>query len=758
VNFGELEYVFFDIFDTILLRDVYPEYTKMIWSKRMSVQFGGVTAEEVYQIRSELEIRLCIENEQNGKDREFHYNQLVDQLYRYFTTKKIISGLSPQTFYDICINIELDVEIGVQHVDPQWVALVQDIRAGSQKAKIFCVSDFYLPKNAIRAMFEHHGILKYVDEIYVSSDVLLTKKSGRLYDYVMELHKVEPSNVIMIGDNELSDFKVPTEKGIKAYKINRKEQFEKYAEYERMYKINEITGVDARLFKLANERRKATHFHNIIFSLFYFIKKLHETLVSCEAKDVFFLSREGEYLKRLFDLYQSHEGFGTTQKINTHYLLVSRKATYLPSLKALEYENFNVLFRQYRKISAYDFLASINFPVDDMNMLAEELSIDLQHVEDDFPTSLTFQKLINSDSFRNVYEYERNNQNRLFKQYVNQFNVDLSNGMHIVDVGWKGTIQDNLFNIYNGEISVVGYYLGIVAAGDMRPGNDKHGILFSSIPVTTPYFGVFNENRAIYEVLLGASHGSAERYVSDVSGSIIDAETSSNPREIEIFKDVVKPTQQLMEQTFGDLCELFCKKSVDIERYLGVFAKIHADLILRPTKDELRFFDKLYHFENFGLFEFTEFKTNNYIGLNERVLNAIRLFKDPGKFFRDSFWAPLTLRDAGLSILIPLYRIYKQRKYFRNQNNEKAADYRYSELKEQIKKLEYMVKDRDEAIANMTRMIDDRDAAIKSMTAMIDDRDAAIKSMTAMIDERDKLIKDLYDRLEKVKEVTGNDN
>jgi FMN phosphatase YigB (HAD superfamily) len=763
VNFDKIEYVFFDIFDTILLRNVYPEYTKMIWSKRMNVQFGGLTAEEIYKSRSELESRLCMENEQSGKDREFRYNQLVEQMYRILTTRKIISGISLESFHDICINIETDVEIGVQNVDPDWIELVRSIRSNWRQIKIFCISDFYLPKDTIKKMFEHHGILKYIDEIYVSSEVLLTKRTGRLYDFVLSSHNIDPGSAIMIGDNEHSDFKVPTERGIKAYSINRKEQFVKYAEYERSFKINKITGIESKLYKLATLRRKETPFHNIVFSLFYFIKKLHETLVYRGVKDVFFLSREGEYLKKLFDLYQIHEGFQASQKINSHYLLVSRKATYMPSLKPQQNENFNVVFRQYRKISAYDFLASLNIPVEVINLLSEELSFDLHNVEEDFPTSLTYQKLINSERFRTVYEHERTEQKRLFMQYVDQFNVDLTNGMHIVDVGWKGTIQDNLYNIYNGEVPVIGYYLGLVAAGDMQPGNDKLGILFSSIPEKTPYFGVFNENRAIYEVLLGASHGSAERYVSSGS-SLIIAETSSNPREIEIYKTVVQPAQEIMEQTFIELCGLLCKKSVDIERYFEVFAKIHADIILKPNKHELQFFDRLYHFENFGLFKFTEFKTKKNVGLNERVFNAIRLVKDPGLFFRDSFWAPLTLKDAGLSPLIPLYRSYKLRKYFSNQNKDKVSADKYKELKDQIRKLEYLIKDRDEAIANMTRMIDDRDEAIKSMTAMIDerdeaikkltlmidDRDAAIKSMTAMIDERDQLIKELYDKLEKI--------
>ena len=47
-----------------------------------------------------------------------------------------------------------------------------------------------------------------------------------------------------------------------------------------------------------------------------------------------------------------------------------------------------------------------------------------------------------------------------------RFGADIEReGMHIVDVGWKGTIQDNLYYLYEEHVEMEGLYIGMVAPG-----------------------------------------------------------------------------------------------------------------------------------------------------------------------------------------------------------------------------------------------------------------------------------------------------
>nr|EIU2726600.1 hypothetical protein [Pseudomonas aeruginosa] len=96
-------------------------------------------------------------------------------------------------------------------------------------------------------------------------------------------------------------------------------------------------------------------FPELATTLLYFIEKLHEALVKQGVEQVYFLSREGQPLKRMFDLYQNK----VSGSIESHYLEVSRRSTLLPSLKSLAEEGFETLFRQYRRISLFEFLSSL---------------------------------------------------------------------------------------------------------------------------------------------------------------------------------------------------------------------------------------------------------------------------------------------------------------------------------------------------------------------------------------------------------------
>ncbi|SFB47451.1 hypothetical protein SAMN05216312_109154 [Cohnella sp. OV330] len=741
---NNLKYVFFDIFDTILLRSVHPEYTKMIWAKRLSNELGhGSKAKDIYELRNQIELQIGEKNEQDGWDREFQYEQFSLRLYQVLEARNSIKSLYQyEDFHRKCLDIELDVELSVQLVDPQWIELITYIKSNTF-LKVYCVSDFYLSSDSIRRLFQEHGILSYIDELIVSSDHLITKRSGRLYAHVFEKYGIEPSVVLMVGDNEHSDNMVPIQKGMKSFLIDRKSERTVYDDFMREYHISKQINNKDQLFKIANQGRSQTPFHNIIFSLFYFIKKLHEELVFKRVNDVFFLSREGEYLKTLFDLYQQSEGFRYAHRINTHYLKVSRKSTFLPSLKSLKEERFLTLFRQYRMISAYEFMASLNFEEHVIQTIKHQTDFDLFQKEEDFPTSECYRWLINNPDFSNYYENNRLEQNANFKEYVRELNPNYkTDGLHIVDIGWKGTIQDHLWDIFNQEVCINGYYAGLIAEGNADSGNEKQGLLFSSIPIKSDYFGVFNENRAIFEIVLGASHGSAERYVL-TEGTVV-VHVNQNEKEMEIFNKIVSPMQREMLITFEELCRYFCLKSFDIEEDLAYFAEIHSQFVLHPNKKELTFFDQLYHYENFGVFEFTKFRTSDTkISTILKLRSMRRLAMNPNAFFRNSFWGPLTLKEQGLSFLIPLYAKYKRKKYFTEKTSLTSQG---TALPQQ--KFEEKLKENALAMKNMTRMIDDRDAAISNMTRMIDDRDQAIKSMTQMIDERDEMIRQINIKLE----------
>lgn len=122
--------------------------------------------------------------------------------------------------------------------------------------------------------------------------------------------------------------------------------------------------------------------------------------------------------------------------------------------------------------------------------------------------------------------------------------------------------------------------------------------------------------------------------------------------------------QNKIEQVFKTIDQYLIDWAYDWETFEDIFADIHARLVFKPVRAQMDLFYKIYHFENFGVFEFTRFKTRNRLSFIDRIHNIRRLFKERRSFFTSSFWGVIALRDAGLSFLIRIYGNYMYQHYY----------------------------------------------------------------------------------------------
>src|SRR3569832_1550395 len=165
--------------------------------------------------------------------------------------------------------------------------------------------------------------------------------------------------------------------------------------------INKARGT-ALLSNLSMGKNDEVPFRDLAFGLYLFIERLYASSITSGERDLFFFAREGQLLKEMFDHYQILNGGGSN--IRTHYLHVSRRSTFLLSLGPLAEENFEVLFRQYRRISILDFLKSLDLE-EYVPELANELNVEeheLADVRTDLPSDGLFQRLLRLRSFSRV--------------------------------------------------------------------------------------------------------------------------------------------------------------------------------------------------------------------------------------------------------------------------------------------------------------------------------------------------------------------
>ena len=479
----------------------------------------------------------------------------------------------------------------------------------------------------------------------------------------------------MIGDNPHGDIDMAKKQGVQAIQLINPAQQKKYETWDPQM----LENAEQRNIRFASGVPSKTVFPEMAYTLWLFTKLLFDELIQKDIRDVFFFSKEGEYLKKSFDLFQK-EIYGTA-KIKSHYLLVSRKATFLASLRPLDNEDFSRLFAHYRDISLRDFLLSLNIEESVANALCDDLELDFQSRVLDLQNSAQFQILKQSEQFRYEYQKRREQQRSNFVPYLDSFDVNYErDGITIVDVGWKGSIQDNVYHILDGRVSFQGYFLGSLIATENKENNCKKGLLFSDSPELTPFFHVFNNNRSLFEMILGASHGSADGYFSraqykklpsdhqrtvqksfTVHGEEICVTTLDFPEERKLYQERIEPLQEESLKSASLFNRAFIQSGCSIPDF-SWFARKHARMVFKPENAEVDFFEQLYHLENFGIFEYTNFLAGDKLTLKQRLKNLRNVIKNPS-ILESGFWPPIILRRLGLDF----YRYIDGQKRFRKQ-------------------------------------------------------------------------------------------
>jgi predicted HAD superfamily hydrolase len=655
---GHKAVVCFDFFDTLVTRKVMPEYTKKIASRQLSALFGQkISGHDFYKKRRSLEAEICAENLAKGNDQEFNLIDLSRSLYRYLLDRAIIDALDLDSaaFTEIFINVELTVEKQVQQSSAILIELLKKLK--DEDVKILLISDFYIPSNIFSKLLQHHGLDGVFERVFISCDHLRTKGSGRLYDLILRELDLKANNLLMIGDNPHADKKMAEDNGLQALLVDSTDNQYFYQKWEVEQQKN--TTLQKQLVDITRKDNLGV-FQEYSLTIWHFIRKLFEALRIDGVQDVFFLSREGEFLKTLFVRYQKQ--FFGQEVIRSHYLLVSRKSSYVASLDSLESENFGKLFKQYSHIAPRDFLLSLNFTEYQSRQICTAVNIDYTTKIHDFAVSSEYRTIRNSSGFQKLYEQFRLEQRNNFTRYLMSFGVDFAQDrLTIVDVGWKGSMQENLFRILNKNIEIAGYYIGLLDGGMSSETSlmQKTGILFSDLSEAEQFFSVYNNNRALFEMMLGASHGSAEGYFlsqSEVNrrdnGSFygkydgVHVAVAEAAEESELFVSKIQPLQESICSTFSRIGDCFLN-NYQSDPPEDWFAAQHARMVFLPTKTEVDFFESLYHLENFGVFEFTTFCAGEKLSLRKRVFNLKAVISDP-PLLEIGFWPPVILRHLGI--------------------------------------------------------------------------------------------------------------
>lgn len=461
ITSSTIEYVSFDIFDTLLKRTVLkPSDIFEIVSNELNKKFEYKCIDFTTQrINAELQARKEIQYK-NPLREEITY----DEIYDYFKEKTVF----PSEVIEYAKKLELDLEY--QFSDTKEIGkYLFDLAIQSNK-KIILISDMYLPLEFVKRLLDKNNYNGYT-KCYISSEINLTKATGNLYKFVCkDLNIKDKKSIIHIGDNYESDYVNATKKGLNGAHVAKAEDYI----FNRNNALHTGNGINKVIFKNKScvDMRVFNYFLSIRCSLglmaskFYnkidcgvniesdynadpnkigymvlgphllaVIEWIKDIVIQEKIPTVHFVARDGYLVKKAFDKI-----YGTTY-CQTNYIRCSRKSLLLADIiKKEDFYNIssklNYSTLSVKKINNY-FLPIIKDGIDVEKIFLNKKINTLK----EFDNIESFNKVIKIYideiiSMDKLHEYQIKLTN-YYKQFIKP-------GDFIFDIGYSGRPEEAL--------------------------------------------------------------------------------------------------------------------------------------------------------------------------------------------------------------------------------------------------------------------------------------------------------------------------
>lgn len=408
---------------------------------------------------------------------------------------------------------EIAQEKHVSYVDPEIASTLQGLRV----ARRLFLSDFYLPGNAIKELLRHHGIDEIVSEGLVSCEVGYNKRSGRLYGHLGEQLGVSPGAHLHIGDNRWSDFKAARGAGVHALHYQPDEEHRRRVAREADFHDRQValkTALEALRGQAIPDGVERQEYYRLGREcsplLVGFVLMVMERAVADEVEALYFFTREGEFFLELYRGLAGGDVLGFVPPPGK-LLMVSRLATFAGSLREFSTIELMRLWNQYSVQTLHALLGSLSLDPAGLAASAVRHGLDLA-TPIPYPWQDARVKAFFDDpEVRTPVERHLAAKRDEMFAYLKSVGIDEADKrIGIVDIGWRGTIQDNLAHALP-SMKILGCYMGLNRFLNDQPenaGKEAYGPNLN----TSDALGALLDSVAPIEMLCNSPNGSVEGY------------------------------------------------------------------------------------------------------------------------------------------------------------------------------------------------------------------------------------------------------
>lgn len=541
-----------DVWDTLIRRHCHPECIKLAVAQHVHLRFSdklcqrGTDVWALYLERLEVERTLAAEAREKGHDDEYSLEEVVN---RWVDRILQVSAGERDSLANELVELEFTFECERSFPDPDIATF---LTAHPAEKTIF-LSDFYMEGALLQRLLRYHGLDTLVDDGVSSCDVGLNKRSGKLFAHVHSCFGVSASDHIHVGDNAHSDVAMPKQLGVRSVHFLPDESHRQRQLREQLFSTR------SELFRHVQEKALSeakTHLETgAVFSDAAFLTGLRaaplfigfsQFIAECSLKDkverVFFQTREGEFFLRIFKTLFPDNRFAGMALPAASLLEVSRLATFTASLQDTSVEQLLRLWRLVQNQSMGALLKTLGMPEDEFKSVLQRHGLSLEEVIDRPWEHAGVNALLQDHDFKQALNEKIQSDRCLLMRYLEQAGLAMVKRVATVDIGWRGTIQDNLALVAP-SVFFSGYYLGLQRFLNPQPENVTKAAFGPDANRESQWIALLDAVSPI-EMLCNSRTGSVEGYVHTQNGvtarrRIDEAENRAFERFAKEFQDGV---------------------------------------------------------------------------------------------------------------------------------------------------------------------------------------------------------------------------
>lgn len=558
------DFVTFDIFDTLLKRDVF----------QPTDVFELVQKIYKNQYKKDVDFKNIRKKAESIVREKSKYDEVtLDEIYESIDVPD----------KDRLKSLEIETESRLLHQN-------HDIKKYFDKCielgkVVYIISDMYLPKNFLDEILHREGYIGYRD-IILSADYRQTKRSGKLYSAFLENYNIKAQKVIHIGDSWYADYIGAKKANITALHIRRRVKNTLYMSAPRnnsdidensffSFINNRISGIDERSEKLGYEVLGP-----ILYGYCTWIHNNYDQILKATNDNVrlWFAARDMFLFNEAYRIIYSNSS-------SPDYMYISRKSLRpVLTTTTLDITQSGNTFPR-GICSVGEIVKRMGYTLDDIDKTE---FVDTEKLID--PRKLSaYPDIKKALSSPRILEKEKN-MGAAGLMYLKKHGFDNSN-IVFVDVGWHGTTQyilQRILDALGSKKTIYGLYFGCLDST-----NEKIGIeSYRAYAFDENNDSNFAKGVLLFESLILAPHGSTEKYTIK-NGAVVPV-LGKTDNQTGFLRSVQTGALKFVRDYKNSILssELFLSSQI--------CTKAFCNLTMKPFKEELNTIGQM-DYDDFGI-------------------------------------------------------------------------------------------------------------------------------------------------------------